>query len=114
MLHFHNVCPICKSELLHFTNVGKKCPTLERDHFSFIEWRCNRDKFTQITDLYKNLLVEMVTLKDTIVEVNYVLHKTIIYYGKKDSMELKNRLIDLDYPELIKTHSKVKTLLLFS
>ena len=114
MLRFHKVCPVCHNELSYTSNIRKDCPFLNKENFSYIEWRCNKDKFIQITDLYKNLLMEMVTLNNTSVEVNYVLHKTTIYYGKKDCIELKNRLLKLDYPELIKTHSKVKTLLLFS
>jgi hypothetical protein len=113
MLSFHNVCPICNSELIHTSHIAQKCLPLDRSSFSYMKWKCNKDHFTQITDLYKNLLVETVHFGDIITEVNYVKHRTIIYHGIKDHL-IMNRLLNLDYPKLIKAHNKVKTFLLFS
>jgi hypothetical protein len=80
--------------------------------------------FFQITSLYNELLVEKICFpRDNFeIDVNYVLTSTILTYFnsstlsnyvENDKVVLKNRLVTLDYPDLIKARKKIKTLALF-
>lgn len=116
----HVRCPICKGELRSSASVCKPCPLLEKNNFSFSEQKCEKDNFYQICDLYDSLLLERVYFahNETAIEVNYVLHKTVVSIDfKKTSrkvLEFNNKLVSLDYPSLKVAKDKINTVLVFS
>lgn len=135
MIKAYETCPICHQAMIHSKRLNKSCPLIEKDKFSYVESVCNHtstDKnndmpshvFFQITSLYNELLVEKICFpRDNFeIDVNYVLTSTILTYFnsstlsnyvENDKVVLKNRLVTLDYPDLIKARKKIKTLALF-
>jgi len=136
MINPHEICPVCHSNMIHSKHINKNCPLIEKDKFSYVESICNQsstDKnndmpdhiFFQITSLYNELLLEKIHFprpKDNFeITVNYVLASTILTYFNSSTLAnykgnenvILNRIITLDYPDLIKARNKIKTLVLF-
>lgn len=113
MPKFHDRCPICNSELK--VDVLLRNETWFGKKIHIKKYVCSKDSFIQITDLYKSVLFESVSFdKGLSLNINYVNHNSIIYLDGSNKIELKNRIVDLDYPLLEKARQKVKTLALFS
>lgn len=113
MPKFHAQCPICNGDLRmdvllrNETWIGKK--------LNIKKYVCFKDSFIQITDLYNSVLFESIGFgKGLSLAVNYVYHNSTIYLNGANKIELKNRIVDLDYPLLEKARQKAQTLALFS
>lgn len=122
----HNHCPVCGNIFCHSAKyLQTKCYVLNNKKLSFVEYICDgiRDTFTQhvffqIISLYDDLYYECVSLPENNIEVavDYVNNITFLIYlrnktpaNRSETMELKNTIIELDYPKLEKVIQKVNT-----
>jgi len=138
MFKSYDKCPVCGKDMRYKYFFNDKCQILNKHSFSFIESVCNHydtnqikfenpptHLFSQISSLSNEKLFEKVDLPVLGYEiyVNYVMRNTTIVYFTKNKYEkdylipekvvLNNRLIALDYPYLINTLNKIKTLATF-
>ena len=142
MLSSHEMCPVCKGELRHIKYINKACKIAGGKAMSFVESVCNNvgdlkstsdipiHQFFQVTSLYSERLFEKVEFPDQgrAVEVNYVLHESIMWYYPKPEFNIQDpntkawtppekiafkRLLTLDYPKLEKTINKFNVLVPF-
>ena len=136
MLPSHDMCPICNNPLKHIVGINKAAPIINKKELGYyVESTCaNRDNtfhiFYQFTSKEGELLVEKIQFpqEGMEIEVNYALNRTMMTFfskpkwdyvnkkwdhGSAESIELKDRLVALDYPKLEKATKKIKSLAIF-
>lgn len=137
MIPAHEKCPICHCELRHSKYINKHCLVLNKK-ISYVESVCNQPDvmsdnksypihlFFQVCSLYGELLYQKVQLITHYFEadINYPLHKSsILIFGKPDIyatvavppdiINMDNRLLEFDFPQLEKLINKANTCKLF-
>jgi hypothetical protein len=123
MLSSHKNCPICQAPLIEMINRANTIISSCKQDITF-------HSFGQVSSLERNLMVETIHFpqEEISIEVNYELNSTKMVYVKRpkwdsekkkwqhsppDFVELKDRIIELDYPKLKKTINKIKSLAIF-
>jgi len=127
----HETCPICGGEMSAIKNINSPCFFLKEKHrrLSYITNSCiayndfmvKRDHdFYQIQSLYGDLYVERFLDREnsTGIIINYIEANSKILYTISNHVEdivaEYNKIIDMDYPDLIKIKHKLKTMVIFS